>query len=108
MRECNWPAEQARGYASGMVPRAIDLDDWLAGPLGSLLLDQERAVVAATLECAFGLHCLQVGAWGEPGTFLASARTRRAALVAGRQVAGAALVADPAALAAQSDSVDVL
>ncbi len=91
-----------------MVPRTIDLDAWLAGPLGSLLLDQERAVVAATLECAFGLHCLQVGAWGEPDTFLASARTRRTALVAGRPVPGAALVADPAALALQSDSVDVM
>lgn len=91
-----------------MVPGTIDLDGWLAGPLGSLLLEQERAVVAASLECAFGLHCLQVGAWGEPGTFLDSARTRRAALVAGRQVAGAALVADPAALALQSDSVDVM
>lgn len=91
-----------------MVPGTIDLDGWLAGPLGSLLLEQERAVVAASLECAFGLHCLQVGAWGEPGTFLDSARTRRAALVAGHQVAGAALVADPAALALQSDSVDVM
>jgi SAM-dependent methyltransferase len=91
-----------------MAPRTIDLDAWLAGPLGSLLLEQERAVVAASLECAFGLHCLQVGAWGEPATFLASARTRRAALVAARQVAGAALVSDPAALALQSDSVDVM
>ena len=91
-----------------MVAQSTSLDAWLAGPLGSLLLDQERAVVAASLECAFGLHCLQVGAWGEPGTFLASARTRRSALVAGRQVAGAALVADPAALALQSDSVDVM
>jgi SAM-dependent methyltransferase len=107
MRECNWPAQRARGYASGMVHTA-DLDAWLAGPLGSLLLDQERALVAASLECSFGLHCLQVGAWGEPGTFLASARTRRAALVAGRQVPGAALVADAAALALQSDSVDVM
>ena len=91
-----------------MAPDAHDLDAWLAGPLGSLLLEQERAVVATSLECAFGLHCLQVGAWGEPGTFLDSARTRRAALVAGRQVPGAALVADAAALALQSDSVDVM
>ncbi len=91
-----------------MAPQARDLDAWLAGPLGSLLLDQERALVAATLECAFGLHCLQVGAWGEPDTFLASARTRRAALVSARPVPGAALVAEPAALALQSDSVDVM
>ncbi len=91
-----------------MTPPARELDAWLAGPLGSLLLDQERTVVAATLECAFGLHCLQVGAWGEAGTFLASARTRRAALVAERAAPGVALVSDPAALALQSDSVDVM
>ena len=88
--------------------KRIDLDAWLAGPLGSLLLEQERAVVAASLECAFGLHCLQVGAWGAPDTFLASARTRRASLVAGRPLPGAALVAEAAALALQSDSVDVM
>ncbi len=63
---------------------------------------------AATLECAFGLHCVQVGAWGTADTFLAAARTRRTALVAARPVPGAALVAEPAALALQSDSVDVM
>ncbi len=91
-----------------MVPHAVELDAWLAGPLGGLLLEQERAVVAATLECAFGLHCLQVGAWGAAETFLAAARTRRTALVAARAVPGAALLAEPAALALQSDSVDVI
>ncbi len=91
-----------------MTAKAVDLDAWLAGPLGSMLLEQERAIVAGSLECAFGLHCLQIGAWGEPGTFLSGARTRRAALVADRPFAGAALVAEPAALALQSDSVDVM
>jgi SAM-dependent methyltransferase len=91
-----------------MAPESRDLEAWLAGPLGSLLLEHERAVVAARLECAFGLHCLQVGAWGPPDAFLSAARTRRAALVADRPAAGAALVSEAAALALQSDSVDVM
>jgi SAM-dependent methyltransferase len=91
-----------------MAPLTVAVDDWLSGPLGSMLLEQEQAVVAAALECAFGLHCLQIGRWGGPETFLAAARTRRAALVDVRQSPGAALVADAAALALQSDSVDVM
>jgi SAM-dependent methyltransferase len=91
-----------------MAQHAAAIQDWLSGPLGTMLLEQERAVVAGALECAFGLHCLQVGRWGEPETFLAAARTRRAALVDGRQSPGAALVAEPAALPLQSDSVDVM
>jgi SAM-dependent methyltransferase len=87
---------------------APDLGAWLAGPLGRMLLDEERACVAASLECAFGLHCLQIGAWGEADTFLALARTRRAALVAGEAAKGVGLIAEPAALALQSDSVDVM
>jgi hypothetical protein len=91
-----------------MVPHTVELDAWLAGPLGSLLLEQERSVVSTTLECAFGLHCVQVGSWGASDTFLGAARTRRTALVAARPLPGAALVAEPAALALQSDSVDVM
>jgi SAM-dependent methyltransferase len=91
-----------------MSSHALDLDAWLAGPLGGMLFEQERAIVAGALECAFGLHCLQVGAWGEPDAFLSRARTRRTALVAGQPAPGAALVAEPAALPVQSDSVDVM
>ena len=86
----------------------IDRGEWLAGPLGQMLLEQERAHVASSLECAFGLHCVQIGGWGEPDAFLALARTRRAALVALPGVPGAALIAEPAALPLQSDSVDVM
>ena len=64
--------------------------------------------MASSLECAFGLHCVQIGGWGEPDAFLALARTRRAALVALPGVPGAALIAEPAALPLQSDSVDVM
>ena len=91
-----------------MAAQIQDLDAWLGGPLGALLLAEERAIVAGSLECAFGLHCLQVGAWGEPEAFLSLARTRRAALVAGNAAKGAGLIAEPAALALQSDSVDVM
>ena len=91
-----------------MTSRPQDLEAWLAGPLGAMLLEQERVIVAQSLECAFGLHCLQIGAWGEPATFLSLARTRRTALVAGSNARGVALVAEPDALALQSDSVDVL
>jgi SAM-dependent methyltransferase len=91
-----------------MAPTDTRLDVWLAEPLGGLLLREECAAVAASLECAFGLHCLQVGDWGGPDAFLASARTRRASWVSGRAARGAALVADPAELPLQSDSVDVM
>lgn len=91
-----------------MASPSPKLADWLAGPLGSLLLREERAAVADSLECAFGLHCLQVGDWGGADAFLGSARTRRSALVATSPVPGAALVVDPAALPLQSDSVDVM
>jgi SAM-dependent methyltransferase len=91
-----------------MASKAIDLDAWIAGPLGGMLMEQERAIVADSLECAFGLHCLQVGAWGPSDTFLSRARTRRTGLVSSRPLPGAALVAEPAALPLQSDSVDVM
>jgi SAM-dependent methyltransferase len=91
-----------------MADCAQNLDAWFAGPLGAMLLEQERASIARSLECAFGLHCLQLGSWGAPDTFLALARTRRTALVATVATAGAALIAEPSALALQSDSVDVI
>jgi len=82
--------------------------EWLAGSLGQMLLEQERERVAISLECAFGLYCVQIGGWGEPGTFLALARTRRTALIALPGVPGATLIAEPAALPLLSDSVDVM
>ena len=85
-----------------------DRGEWLAGPLGQMLLEQERERVGSSLDCAFGLHCVQLGGWGEPDVFLAHARTRRTALVAMPGVPGATLIAEPAALPLQSDSVDVM
>jgi len=84
------------------------LAEWLAGPPGRALLDQEQAVMAEALECVFGVQCLQVGAWGPPGVFLDLARTqRRAWLSADAGVAGA-IRSDPANLPIQSDSIDAL
>ena len=65
-------------------------------------------MVACALECAFGLHCVQVGAWGGPETFLPLARTRRGALVAPAHGPGVALVSSAEELALQADSVDVM
>jgi SAM-dependent methyltransferase len=73
-----------------------------------MLLEQERERVAISLECAFGLHCVQIGGWGDPSTFLALARTRRTALIALPGVPGATVIAEPAALPLQPDSVDVM
>lgn len=84
------------------------VNDWLATPLGRVLLAQERAIVAAALERAFGIYCVQVGNWGGPGEFLAAARTRRQALVSSTPAPGAALVCELTSLPLQTDSVDVL
>lgn len=65
-------------------------------------------MVGGALECAFGLHCVQVGAWGGPETFLPLARTRRGALVAPAHGPGVALVSSAEELALQADSVDVM
>lgn len=84
------------------------LDDWFETPLGRALLAQESAAVAEALECAFGVQCLQVGAWGPPGLFLDLARTQRRALLAERPGAGVGILARPWSLPVQSDSIDVL
>ena len=103
-----WLPWRQDGYALPMNVPDQDLRAWLAGPLGGILLEQERGIVATALECAFGLYCVQVGSWGEPDTFLGLARTRRAALIGPSGMQGAALVSEPASLALQSDSIDVM
>ncbi|MBM5810992.1 MAG: class I SAM-dependent methyltransferase [Gammaproteobacteria bacterium] len=84
------------------------VNEWLATPLGRMLLAQERAIVAAALERAFGIYCVQLGDWGGAGEFLAAARTRRQALLASAPAPGAALVCELTSLPLQTDSVDVL
>jgi SAM-dependent methyltransferase len=84
------------------------LEEWLEGPLGEALLAAERAQVEEALERAFGLHCVQVGAWGGEDLFLSHARTQRRALLSSRGGTGAAVRAHDDALPLQSDSVDVV
>ena len=55
--------------------------EWLKTPLGDALLAQEGRVVEEALDGIFGEHCLQLGQWGEPRTFLRHARTQRSGLI---------------------------
>jgi SAM-dependent methyltransferase len=81
---------------------------WFESPLGRALLDQEREAVGETLECVFGVQCLQVGAWGPPGLFLDLARTQRRALLSARGEAVGSIRSHPSSLPIQSDSIDLL
>ena len=84
-----------------------DLDAWLAGPFGRVLLGAERIAVAAGLEHVFGNYCVQIGHWGPADAFLPLARTPRRALIAEPDAQGDAL-SHPAALALLSQSVDAV
>lgn len=86
------------------------LQDWFDSPLGRALLVQEREAMAAALECAFGVECLQVGAWGPPGHFLDLARTQRRTLLsaAGPGATRGDICAQPSSLSIQADTIDVL
>jgi SAM-dependent methyltransferase len=89
------------------------LAEWLASPLGSLLQEQERRVVVDALEDVFGLQLLQIGAWGEVGGFLRTARTQRQAEIStsvnrAKAASIAAVCSKPAELAVASDSVDAV
>jgi SAM-dependent methyltransferase len=79
--------------------------DWFATSLGDALLRAEHAAAAAALEDVFGFQGLQVGAWGPADAFLASARTRRTALI---DAEDGAVRARAAELAVQTDSVDLV
>lgn len=95
------------GYASGMLPGS-STSTWLDSPLGRALLEREREAMAEALETVFGVECLQVGAWGPPGTFLDMARTQRRALLAGPAQGIGSLTAYPSRLPVQADSIDAL
>ena len=90
---------------NAVTPR---LDAWLASPLGTALLDQERAAVAEAMECVFGTQCLQVGRWGPPGLFLDLARTQRHALLSPNGPGDRGIRSLASSLAIQSDSIDAL
>ena len=86
------------------------VQDWLRTPFGDSLLQQEARVVEEAFDGIFGEYCLQLGSWGDPRTFLRSARTQRCSLIA-----EAVVGAEPSAIAAigqlhrlpiESDSID--
>lgn len=56
----------------------------------------------------FGLHTVQVGAWGSRDTFLRHSKSRRRVMVAAYPSEGVDMVARPAALGVASDSVDAV
>jgi SAM-dependent methyltransferase len=55
---------------------------WLETPLGQALIQQEARLVEGALDGLFGEQCLQLGLWGESGTFTRFARTQRATCIA--------------------------
>jgi SAM-dependent methyltransferase len=57
------------------------LRDWHASPLGALLAEYERRMVAEALDDVFGLQLLQIGEWGEPERLLENARTQRSSVI---------------------------
>ncbi len=83
------------------------LDAWLAGPFGRLLIEAERRQLAAALEDVFGVHCIQIGHWGPPDSFLPLARIPRRGLVAEPGARGDC-VSHAASLAIQTLSVDAV
>ncbi len=82
--------------------------DWLNSPLGQRLLAAEGELLREPLAGIFGEHCVQVGSWGEPTTFLRHVRTQYAGIVAERAGDGVGALARAESLGLCSDSVDLL
>jgi SAM-dependent methyltransferase len=55
---------------------------WLNSPLGQALQQLEARIVEEAFDGIFGVHCLQLGLWGEPRAFLKLTRTQRATSIA--------------------------
>ena len=90
------------------MKRRHTVASWLRTPMGRVVLERESQLVASALEKVFGLHTLQIGAWGEADTFLQHSKSRRRLLVANYPTEGVDIVSDPAALSIASDSVDAV
>src|SRR5215510_299939 len=91
-----------------MADRAHRTQTWHASPLGELLREAERRVIADALEDVFGQQLLQIGAWGEPGHLVEAARTQRSAVIGSSAGAGAQIQSKASELAVASDSVDAV
>jgi SAM-dependent methyltransferase len=64
------------------------LRDWHGTPLGTLLAEYERRMVAEALDDVFGLQLLQIGEWSDADRLLDNARTQRASVIAAVHDAG--------------------
>ena len=86
------------------------VQDWLRTPFGDSLLQQESRVVEEAFDGIFGEQCLQLGNWGDPRTFLRSARTQRCSLIAeavvGEEPSAIAAIGQLHRLPIESDSID--
>jgi SAM-dependent methyltransferase len=101
------PTDRAKAFAGQPRTSPSELDAWLDGPLGRLLLAAEQREVAAGLEDVFGNQFLQIGHWGSAATFLPLARTPRRALVAEPDAPGDC-VSHAAQLGILSQSIDAV
>ncbi len=84
---------------------------WLQTPLGQALMQQEARLIEGVLDGIFGEQCLQLGMWGEAGTFTRFARTQRATCIADQHGPADGLpgaVGHMHRLPVASDSVDVV
>jgi SAM-dependent methyltransferase len=81
--------------------------DWLATPLGARCLAAEQRLVRRALDRLFGEQLLQIGIWGNPHSFVASARTHQAATLDWRADARPDICSHTDQLAVATDSVDV-
>jgi SAM-dependent methyltransferase len=57
------------------------LHDWHGSPLGALLAEYERRMVAEALDDVFGLQLLQIGEWSDADRLLDNARTQRSSVI---------------------------
>lgn len=83
-------------------------EQWLASPLGQVMLAGEQIVTADVLARVFGLQLVQVGMWGAPGVLIEEARTAYASIVADSDADGVSMCCDPSHLALAPASVDVV
>lgn len=88
---------------SRMIPTG-----WLLTPLGQRCLAEEQSLIGRALEQVFGERLLQIGAWGQPETFVSCARTHRSTLLDWHPQAGTDIVSLASRLAVASDSVDAV
>lgn len=81
---------------------------WLGTALGRRLLNQEKDLVDQALAQVFGPQLLQIGRWGDEGTFLSLSRTRRAALIDSSSRNVSCIHSTPEQLAVATHSVDAV